>query len=485
MNIALRRVGIATVVLIVVLIGQLTYLQVIDADNLANNPKNVRAALRDANRARGPIVTADGEVVARSERIHDNTEFDYQRQYPLGSLFSQVAGYQSFVFGNTGVEKTYNDQLIGRDAELQLKNIEDIGSDTTGTVVLSMTAAAQRTAAEALGSQHGSVVLLDVQSGAVVAMYSNPSYDPNPLTGHDSKAVQQYFRQLTSDPSKPDLARAYRERYPPGSTFKVITATSAIEKGVATPDTEFPVRSELPLPQSNNTIQNFGGESCGGTLFESFTESCNTPFARLGLELGNDFVSAMGQFGIGDAPPLDAAPGAVGSIGPLESEFDNNDPEFALAGIGQGQVAVTPLEMALAAARREGDPRRQRQPRAPHRSRRPGVEDGHRPRDRAGRQRHDAVRRQERYRDRRADPGRDRRGQDRHSAGRRRRAPARVVRRIRSRGGPPLRRRRDRGARRQLRERGNRWKGRGSDRETHAGSRARQVGCRSANGGRQ
>ena len=349
MNIALRRVGIATVVLIVVLIGQLTYLQVIDADNLANNPKNVRAALRDANRARGPIVTADGEVVARSERIHDNTEFDYQRQYPLGSLFSQVAGYQSFVFGNTGVEKTYNDQLIGRDAELQLKNIEDIGSDTTGTVVLSMTAAAQRTAAEALGSQHGSVVLLDVQSGAVVAMYSNPSYDPNPLTGHDSKAVQQYFRQLTSDPSKPDLARAYRERYPPGSTFKVITATSAIEKGVATPDTEFPVRSELPLPQSNNTIQNFGGESCGGTLFESFTESCNTTFARLGLELGNDFVSAMGQFGIGDAPPLDAAPGAVGSIGPLESEFDNNDPEFALAGIGQGQVAVTPLEMALAA----------------------------------------------------------------------------------------------------------------------------------------
>jgi peptidoglycan glycosyltransferase len=349
MNVPLRRVGTAITVLIVVLIAQLTYLQVIDADNLANNPKNVRAALRDANRPRGPIISADGEVLARSVRVRDNTEFDFQREYPTGSLFAQVVGYQSFVFGNTGVEKTYNDQLIGRDAELQLENLENIGSETTGTVVLSLTAAAQRTAADALGGQQGSVVLLDVQSGGVVAMYSNPSYDPNPLTGHDSKAVQEYFRALTADPAKPDLPRAYRERYPPGSTYKAVTATSALETGLATPDTEFPVRSEFDLPQTDATIQNFGGSSCGGTLFESFTESCNVTFAQLGQELGNDFVPAMGAFGIGEAPPLDVAPGAVASIGPPESQFDTQDPEFGLAGIGQGQVAVTPLQMALVA----------------------------------------------------------------------------------------------------------------------------------------
>jgi peptidoglycan glycosyltransferase len=350
MNVALRRVGVAIVGLIVLLIAQLTYLQVIDADNLAKNPANVRAALRDANRPRGPIVTDDGEIVAISERIKDNTEFDFQRKYPLGTLFSQIVGYQSFVFGNIGVEKTYNDQLIGRDAELQLKNIEDIGSESTGTVVLSMSAAAQRTAAEALGNQRGSVVLLDVRSGGIVAMYSNPSYDPNPLTGHDTKDVQEYFRTLTNDPSKPDLPRAYRERYAPGSTFKVVTATSAIDVGIATPDTEFAQRSEFPLPQTQGvTIKNFGGDTCGGTLFNSFRRSCNTTFAQLGQDLGNDFVPAMNRFGIDDTPPLDVAPGAAASIGPLESSFDNQDPEFALAGIGQGQVAVTPLQMALVA----------------------------------------------------------------------------------------------------------------------------------------
>lgn len=349
MDVALRRVGIAMVTLIVVLIAQLTYLQVIDADNLAKDPKNVRAALRDANRPRGPIVTADGEIVARSVRIHDDTEFDYQREYPLGPLFSHVVGYESFIFGNTGVEKTYNDQLIGRDTELQIENLPNISDENTGTVVLSMTAAAQREAQAALGNQRGSVVLLDVQSGGVLAMYSNPSYDPNPLTGHDSKQVQAYFRALATNPDKPDLARAFRERYPPGSTFKVVTATSAIDQGIATPDTEFPVRSEFDLPQTNATIQNFGGDSCGGTLFESFTNSCNTTFAQLGQDLGNDFVPEMSQFGIGDAPPLDSSPGAVPSVGPAESDFDTQDPEFGLAGIGQGQVSVTPLQMALVA----------------------------------------------------------------------------------------------------------------------------------------
>jgi peptidoglycan glycosyltransferase len=211
-----------------------------------------------------------------------------------------------------------------------------------------MSVAAQRTAADALAGQRGSVVLLDVRTGGIVAMYSNPSYDPNPLTGHNSKLVNAYFEKLTTDPNKPDLPRAFRERYPPGSTFKVVTATVAIDDGVATPDREFPQLSQLDLPLTTSKLQNFGGETCGGSLFESLVESCNTTFGRVGLEIGPRFPEGMARFGIGESPPLDVAPGAVPSIAPLP-DFQTNQPLYAFAGIGQGEVAMTPLQMALIA----------------------------------------------------------------------------------------------------------------------------------------
>jgi peptidoglycan glycosyltransferase len=352
MNRAIHRVGIAVVVLILLLVAQLTWLQVIDADHLANDPRNTRGVLRDANRPRGPIVTADGVVLARSVAVDDGTDFKYQREYPEGAAFSQIVGYQSFVVGNTGVEQTYNDALVGRDAELQIRNLPDIvdGKQATGTVVLSLRADMQREAIAALGFQLGSVVAMDVRTGKILAMYSNPSYDPQPLAAHNPKAVQAYFAALTADPSKPDLPRAYRERYPPGSTFKSVTSAVAIDDGVATPDSPvYPTLRELDLPQTDATLKNFGGRACGGTLAQSFTISCNTTFGQIGLDLGNGFVPGMGRFGIGEAPPLDVAPGAVSSVGPPPDSFENNQPLFAFAGIGQGDVATTPLQMALVA----------------------------------------------------------------------------------------------------------------------------------------
>ena len=353
MNHAIRRVGGAIVVLMLVLVAQLTYLQVIDANNLEHDPRNVRSALRDANRPRGPIVTADGVVLARSVSVDDGTEFKYQREYPEGQLFSQVVGYQSFVVGNSGVEKSYNSELVGRDAELQIENLPDLveGQQAVGTVVLSLRADVQRAAAQALGFQRGSVVALDVTTGKVLAMYSNPSYDPQPLASHDVKVAQAYFKALSENPEKPDLPRAYRERYPPGSTFKTVTTSVALDDGVATPDTEFPQLNALDLPQTDARLANFGNKTCGGTLEESFVESCNTTFAQLGLQLGDAFVPGMNRFGVGaEPPPLDIEPGAAASIGPPPGSFQDNQPQFALAGIGQGQVATTPLQMALTAA---------------------------------------------------------------------------------------------------------------------------------------
>ncbi len=351
MNRALRRTGIAVTILLLALVGQLTYLQVVAADRLANDPRNVRRATRDFSRPRGDIVTSDGVIVAHSVPSHD--EFEYRRVYPEGPLYAQVSGYQSFVFGNTGVEASYNDALIGRDARLQLRNIRDllIGRPQTGTAVLTLSDKVQRVARDALEGQRGSVVALDVTNGAVVAMYSNPTFDPNVMTSHDFAAVQAAFDLLKADPANPALPRTYRETYPPGSTFKAVTASVALETGTAEPDTQFPTLTRLPLPQSTSSISNFGGEACGGTLFTSFTVSCNTTFARLGLELGDRFVPGMERFGIRHAPPLDVRPSAVESTGPAPGSFERNQPAFAMAGIGQGpDLRVTPLEMALVAA---------------------------------------------------------------------------------------------------------------------------------------
>lgn len=353
MNRSLRRVGGAVVVLILICVAQLTYLQIINAGHLANDPRNTRAALRDINRPRGPILSADGVVLARSVPSKDNTEFKYQREYPEGGLFAQVVGYQSFVFGNTGVESTYNDALVGREADLQLDNLSDLvsGSNGTGTVVLSLRADVQREAAAALGLQRGSVVVLDLTTGEVVAMYSTPTYDPNPLAGHNSLEVQKAYKALNDDPNKPNLSRAFRELYAPGSTFKSVTAAVAIDESIATPaEPVYPTLSQLDLPQTDSVLRNFGGKECGGNLAESLRQSCNTTFGQIGLDLGNKFVGGMRKFGIGVIPPFDVAPGAIASIGPPAGSFDLNQPLFAFAGIGQGDVATTPLQMALAAA---------------------------------------------------------------------------------------------------------------------------------------
>src|SRR4051794_30042970 len=261
MNRGIRRVGIAVTLLLLVLVGQLTYLQIVDASHLDNDPRNLRSTLRDINRARGDIRTADGEVLARSVPSTDGTDFKYQREYPLGGLTAQIIGYQSFVVGDTGVERSYNDDLAGR--KLDLGKLFS-GEEKTGNVVLAMRASVQRAAEAALGAQKGSVVVLDVATGGIVALYSNPTYDPQPLAGHDSKAVSDYFTLLSLDPAKPTPARASREISAPGPTLKVVTSAVGFDPGATTPTTVSPALSELDLPLTNNTLKNFGGETCGG-----------------------------------------------------------------------------------------------------------------------------------------------------------------------------------------------------------------------------
>ena len=348
MNRQIRRVGIGVVACFVALFAQLNYLQVLRADSLANDPRNVRAVKRAFSQPRGEILTVDGAIVARSEPVDD--QFERLRTYPTGPLFGHVSGFFSFNYGASGVEDAYNADLSGRRVDQRFRNLGDwlIGKERTGDAVLSLSGAAQDAARQALGDRRGSVVVLDPTTGEVVALWSNPSYDPAPLASHDFRAARQAFESYTADPANPMLARAYRERYPPGSTFKVVTAATAIETGTATPQTGYPSLRFLDLPQSDKQLRNFGGSSCGGTMAESFRRSCNTTFGRIGLDLGERLIDGLRAFGIGEDVPFDLPEARSG--GPAAGTFGRNKPSFANAAIGQGDVAVTPLQMATVAA---------------------------------------------------------------------------------------------------------------------------------------
>lgn len=356
MNATIRRVGIAMVVLFVAIVGQLTYLQLIRADDLENDPGNVRVFLRDINRLRGAIVSADGAILAESVPDDDGDDFDFQRVYPpeTAALFAHVVGYQSVNFGNTGVEAEYNDDLIGRNrVPSRPRDIVDIvtGEDLRGNVVLTLSRSAQEAAAAGLADRRGSVVVLDVTTGGIVAAYSNPTYDPNFLASHDTDVATAAFQLLTADETNPMLARAWREIYAPGSTFKVVTTAIGLEAGVTSPtEPVYPEITELELPLTNRTLANFGGSRCGGDLSESFRRSCNTTFGQIGLDLGDRLAERLPDFGINAAAPrTDLRPGVVASDGPEPGTFEREAPLFAQAAIGQAQVSVTPLTMAMIA----------------------------------------------------------------------------------------------------------------------------------------
>ena len=350
MNRQLRRLGLIMVVLYAVLFVQLNVLQVANAGKYKTNPLNTAQVIRDFTRNRGRILSADGQVIAQSVAADDR--YKYQRQYPLGDLFAHPVGYFSLTYGADGVEKAQNDALSGQTNAQRLKGLGSLFRDkaTTGDVTTTLRTDLQQLAKDALGEREGSVVVLDPRTGAVLAMWSWPSYDPNVLSSHDLKAVDAARKALLADDeAKPLLSNAFQERYMPGSTFKVITSTAALENGT-TVDRVFDTERSYVPPLTTNPINNYGGSLCGGTFLDVFRQSCNTPFARLGVELGADkMVAKTKAFGFGEKVPIDL-PGAAASFFGDVKDFAQNDPKLAQSSFGQNEVAVTPLHMALLAA---------------------------------------------------------------------------------------------------------------------------------------
>ena len=351
MNPQIRKLGIVMIVLFSALFFQLNYLQVIQADDLNNHPANSRAVVRDFSQPRGVIQTADGTVIAQS--VPSGDAFKFQRQYPLGPLFAHITGYFSFTYGSEGVEKEYNDALTGKIRKDSF-NPRDllVEKDKTGNVTLTVRRDLQEIATQQLGDRKGAVVALDPRSGAILALADYPTYDPSSLASHSQDPVRQAWTQLNADTDKPLLPRSYRERYPPGSSFKVVTTAAALATGTATPaQPVYPTLRELPLPNSGGqTLANFGGGTCGGPLPEALRVSCNTAFAQLGMDLGAQKLSgAANDFGFNKVPPIDLPYGAASNFPPAAS-FARDQPGLAKSAIGQQDVAATPLQMALVAA---------------------------------------------------------------------------------------------------------------------------------------
>ena len=345
----LRRLGVVLMLLFGALFLQLNVVQVVQAHKLSTDPRNTRGITRDFSRERGVIQTGDGAVLAQSIPSHD--EFKRLRQYPERDLFGHVTGYFSFTYGSDGVEKAYASDLAGRSAALT--RITDILSDRTrtGNVTLTLSKRVQQVARDALGNRKGAVVALNPADGSVLALWSWPSYDPNALAAHDQNAVRNAWTTLNADPGKPLLARSFRERYFPGSTFKVVTASAALEKAPDLTTKTYPTLTALDLPNTNHQkLANFAHESCGGQLPQLLKVSCNTGFAQMGLDLGAVALSAQArEYGFGARPPIDL-PGAATSVFPDAAAFARDLPGLAKSAIGQQDVAATPLQMALVAA---------------------------------------------------------------------------------------------------------------------------------------
>ncbi len=359
----IKVLGVVIIVCYVAAFAKLNQLQVLEASDYNDRPENTRAQLRDFNRPRGEIVSADGVTLATSEERR--AQLRYQRLYPEGSLFAHITGYYSFSLGSTGVERTYNAELTGRTSALQLREITGFFSSPSseGDVLLTVQTQVQRAAAEALGTMTGSVVAIDPRTGGILAMYSNPTYDPNLISTNDSRTASDVKIVLDASPEKPLLSRAYQDRFFPGSTFKVVTATAGLTSGKVTEsEPVYPVVTSYTPPLTNRPIYNFDRSLCGGNLFEILQRSCNSSFAQMAAEqLGADpMIDAAEAAGFNDVPPIDLTRPARSvyptDFGEVVSTPDGaapvyeDTPALAQTAIGQNDVSATPLQMALVAA---------------------------------------------------------------------------------------------------------------------------------------
>lgn len=357
MNAPLRRVAVACLVLFGLLLINVNYVQVVKASDYRNDTRNKRGLLRSYSHERGPIVLSagGGANAVAVDKATPAEQYKFLRTYPGGAAFAHVTGFASLVYGRTGIEQAENDVLSGQSDNLFARRLSDYITGRKpegGRVVLTLQQAAQRAAYAGLQGKRGAVVALDPRTGAILAMVSTPSFDPARLSSHDSTQIKDYWERLQADTAKPLLNRAISERYPPGSTFKVVTSAAALSSGKFTPDSVIDSPRELTFNDTKDTLKNFGGESCGDgthdTLVHSLVISCNTAFGKLGIRVTASALRDQAEkFGLGD-DGLRIPMRVSKSVFPTDTDLSQS--QLAKSAIGQYDVAVTPLQMAMIAA---------------------------------------------------------------------------------------------------------------------------------------
>lgn len=311
-------------------------------DYLNNRPENRRVTDARFGQERGPIMVGN-KPIAQSKEVDD--QYGRLRTYPNGKLYAPVTGYYSYFYGSSALESSYSAELVGEDASqfwARLANSLSGNGARGGTVETTINAKAQKAAWDGLAGRKGAVVAIDYKTGAIKALVSFPSYNPDELSTHDLNASKKAWAELNDDPDRPMANRATKEIYSPGSTFKLVTAAAALESGL-TADSLIDA-SPYKLPQSSRVISG----SCGGskiTLSHALQVSCNPAFARLGAELGDEALREQAEkFGFGTEFLTD-----IGSVASVFPE-DIDAAQTAMSAIGEYETKATPLQMAMVSA---------------------------------------------------------------------------------------------------------------------------------------
>jgi penicillin-binding protein A len=346
-NAPIARLFMVVVVLFAVLVGFTSRWTVFQADALRDNSKNRRELLEEQRIHRGVIRADDGTLLARSRERADGS---FVRTYPQPRLFPHAVGYNFINRSRAGLERSYNDDLSGAKNELggiidRLAGTQREGDDLLTT----LDPAAQRVAEQQLGDRKGAVVALDPRTGAIKVMASVPGYDPNDVA--DDRA----FTALNRDDDAPLFNRSTQSGYPPGSTFKVVTAIAAIDSGRYTPDSRISGRNGKVI--SGVPLNNDAGESFGDiTLTDALTHSVNTVFGEVGEKLGKDTMRTyMRRLGFEEPVEVDLPADERAASGERDSKrriipATNGSVDVGRMAIGQDKLTVTPLQMAMVAS---------------------------------------------------------------------------------------------------------------------------------------
>ena len=352
MNKELRRVSIVLMLMFVALFVSTSVIQVFAVDSLKDNEHNVRVLYESYATERGAITVGGGVPIVTSEPVDD--DYSFLRVYTNAEIYAPVTGFISLNHGSTGIERSLNEELSGTSSAQFLDQLNTMftGQDPQGaSVELTLDPVVQQAAWDALGDNTGAIVAIEPSTGRILAMVSKASYDPNLLSAHEAnKTIDQRYDELLANPNNPLINRAIGgDLYHPGSVFKIIMTATALQSGEYTPDSEFPNPGTLQLPQTNISISNAEGGSCGGgataTIATALRLSCNIPFAQLGTALGEDKIRAMAEdFGFGQS--IEIPMGSTPSVYPQGMDA----PQLMLSSFGQYDDKVTPLQMAMVSA---------------------------------------------------------------------------------------------------------------------------------------